>query len=278
VADEVLYEQRGAIALITMNRLDAANAQNKAMSYALDDAFKRFAADDDASVAILRAGGKHFSAGHDITGDRVDHNTHYPPVTMWWDHVGKEYAESTMAYEEEMYLGMARRWRELPKPTIAAVQGACIGGGLALAWACDLIIASDDAFFSDPVVVMGCPGIEFFCHPWVMGPRRAKEFLFTGERMPASRAYEVGMINRVVPRADLDSAAMELAERIAQRPRFGLAMTKKAVNVAEDEMGMRNGIEHAFALHQLTHAHNTNVCGYPVLVQSPEGMKEKAAN
>ena len=210
MTDLVLYEQRGPISLITMNRPEAANAQNKAITYALDDAFKRFAGDDDAHVAILRGAGKHFSAGHDISGDATL-QAHFPPVTLWWDHVGKEYAEYVMAYEEEAYLGMARRWRELPKPTIAAVHGACIGGALALAWACDLIVASEDAFFSDPVVTMGCPGIEFFCHPWVMGPRRAKEFLFTGERMTAQRAYEVGMINRIVPRDELEDAAMALA-------------------------------------------------------------------
>jgi enoyl-CoA hydratase len=277
VAEElVLFEQRGPVSLITMNRPEAANAQNKAITYAIDDAFKRFAANDDARVAVLRGAGKHFSAGHDISGDATLQD-HYPPVTLWWDHVGKEHAEYIMAYEEEAYLGMARRWREVPKPTIAAVHGACIGGALALAWACDLIVASDDAFFSDPVVTMGCPGIEFFCHPWVMGPRRAKEFLYTGERMTAQRAYEVGMINRVVPRDELEDAAIALAERIAERPRFGLAMTKKAVNVAEDEMGMREGIEHAFALHQLTHAHNTNVCGFPVLIQRPDEMKAKNA-
>ena len=276
MSDEVLYEERGAIALITMNRPDAANAQNKTLSYALDDAFKRFAMDDDMRVAILRGGGKHFSAGHDIAG-RGDFEDHFPPVTLWWDHVGKEHSESIMAYEEEVYLGLCRRWRELPKPTIAAVHGACIGGALALAWSCDLIVASEDAFFSDPVVTMGCPGIELFCHPWVMGPRRAKEFLFTGDRMPAQRAYEVGMINRVVARDDLETAAIELAEQIAQRPRFGLALTKKAVNQAEDEMGMREGIEHTFALHQLSHAHNTNVCGRPILVGSPDEMKARAS-
>ena len=103
----------------------------------------------------------------------------------------------------EVYLGMCRRWRELPKPTIAMVQGACIAGGLMLAWVCDLIVASDDAFFADPVVRMGIPGVEYFAHPWVLGPRFAKEMLFTGDRFSAQRAYELGMVSRVVPRRDL---------------------------------------------------------------------------
>jgi enoyl-CoA hydratase len=273
VADLVLYEQREAVALITLNRPEQSNAQDEVLTYDLDAAYARFAADDDAKVAIVRGAGKHFSAGHDTSGKGQFHTGHRP-VTMWFDHGDMEGAEGLMTMEEEIWLGMCRRWRELPKPTIAAVHGACIGGGLALAWACDLIIAADDAFFSDPVVTMGCPGIEFFCHPWVMGPRRAKEFLFTGERMSAQRAYEVGMVNRVVARDDLEGEAMALAERIAARPRFALALTKKAVNACEDEMGMRNGIETTFALHQLAHAHNVNVCGKAVLVFDTQKMKQ----
>ena len=268
----VLYELRGEVAVISLNRPDVANAQDKALTYALDDAFTAFAQDDIARVAILRGEGKHFSAGHDTSG-KGDFVTTFPKRSLWWDSANTEYAESLMAWEEEGWLGMCRRWRELPKPTIAAVHGACVGGALALAWSCDLILATESAFFSDPVVTMGCPGIEFFCHPWVLGPRRAKEFLFTGERMSSTRAYEIGMVNRVVPDGELMEAAEALARRIAERPRFGLALTKKAVNVAEDEMGMRNGIEHAFGLHQLSHAHNTNVCGSPVLVRDPKQMK-----
>lgn len=81
------------------------------------------------------------------------------------------------ARESEVYLGMCRRWRDLPKPTIAKVQGACIAGGLMLAWACDLIIAADNAFFRDPVVRMGIPGVEYFAHPWQMPARVAKEWV-----------------------------------------------------------------------------------------------------
>jgi enoyl-CoA hydratase len=275
MGNAVLYERRGDLAVITLNRPDAANAQDRAMTYDLDEAFFAFSQDDEARVAILRGAGKHFSAGHDLTGgnDPGDHR----PVTLWWDHSATEYGEAALAYEEEAYLGMCRRWRDLPKPTIAAVRGACIGGGLALAWSCDLIVASDDAYFADPVLSMGCPGIEFFCHPWVLGPRRAKEFLYTGQRLPAARAYEIGMVNAVVPGDQLEAATTELAERIAERPRFALALTKKAVNACEDEMGMRQGMETTFALHQLSHAHNTNISGYPVLVTDPQALKKASS-
>ena len=201
MAEVVLTQRCGAIARITMNRPEYGNAQNSAMTYALDDAFYAAAADDEVKVIILAGAGKHFSAGHDIGTPGRDIGQSFPRrAGLWWDHVGKDGAESRLAREEEVYLGMCRRWRELPKPVIAQVHGACIAGGLMLAWICDLIVASDDAFFADPVVRMGIPGVEYFAHPWVMGPRQAKEFLFLGERVDAARALQLGMINRVVPR------------------------------------------------------------------------------
>jgi enoyl-CoA hydratase len=145
------------------------------------------------------------------------------------------------------------------------VQGACIAGGLMLAWACDLIVAAENAVFSDPVVQWGVPGVEFFAHPWEMGPRQAKEFLFLGEKVSAARAYELGMVNRVTTRDELEPTTLDIAHRIAQRPRFGLALAKTAVNQAQEAMGHRTGIDQAFGLHQLSHAHNTVVCGNPML-------------
>src|SRR5699024_3624977 len=158
-----------------------------------------------------------------------------------------------------VYLGMCRRWREMPKPTIASVQGACVAGGLMLAWVCDMIVAAEDAFFADPVLRMGIPGVEYFAHPWVLGPRQAKEFLFTGRRMGAQRAHEIGMVNQVVPRAELDTATRELAGEVAAMPTSGLSLAKQAVNRAEDLMGMHSGMDSSFALHHLAHAHNAEV-------------------
>jgi enoyl-CoA hydratase len=175
------------------------------------------------------------------------------------DHTNKPAAEAGYTREHEVYLGMCRRWREIPKPMIAAVHGACIAGGLMLAWSCDFIVASDDAFFSDPVVRMGIPGVEYFAHPWVMNPRAAKEFLFTGDRFSATRARELGMVNHVVPRDELESSVTAIAGRIAAMPRFGLTLTKKAVNQAEDLQGMRAGMDSVFGLHHFAHAHNAEV-------------------
>ncbi|GEB55835.1 enoyl-CoA hydratase [Streptomyces gardneri] len=240
-----------------MDRPDYRNAQNSAMTYALDRAFYRAADDSEVKVVVLAGAGKHFSAGHDIgTPARDAHLPFERRAGLWWDHSDKEGAESRFARESEVYLGMCRRWRELPKPMVASVQGACVAGGLMLAWVCDLIVASEDAFFADPVVRMGIPGVEYFAHPWVMPPRIAKEFLYTGDRMSARRAYEVGMVNRVVPREELTDRTMELAGRIAEMPRMGLALTKRAVNQAEDLQGMHTGMDSVFGLHHLAHAHN----------------------
>ncbi|MFY1638067.1 enoyl-CoA hydratase [Solwaraspora sp. WMMB335] len=278
-ADVVRYATDGPVAVITMNRPRYANAQNSAMTYALDDAFYRAAADDDVAVVVLAGAGKHFSAGHDIGTPGRDIDRSFPRrAGLWWDHVGKPGAESRFARESEVYLGMCRRWRELPKPTIAMVHGACIAGGLMLAWSCDLIIAADDAQFADPVVRMGIPGVEYFAHPWVMGPRQAKEFLFLGERIDADRALTLGMVNRVVPRADLREHTMQVARRIATMPRLGLALTKKAVNQAEDLMGLRAGMDSVFGLHHVAHAHNAEVGEDPLAGHDARTMREDAAD
>jgi enoyl-CoA hydratase len=211
-------------------------------------------------VIVLAGNGKHFCGGHDIgTPGRDIHESFERKAVIWWDHVGKQGVDSRLARESEVYLGMCRRWREIPKPMIAMVHGACIAGGLMLAWSCDFIVASDDAFFADPVVRMGIPGVEYFAHPWVMNPRAAKEFLYTGGRFTAARAHALGMVNHVVPRADLERTVFEMAERIAEMPRFGLALTKKAINQAEDLMGMRAGMDSVFGLHHAAHSHNAEV-------------------
>jgi enoyl-CoA hydratase len=272
----VRYEVRGSTAIVTLNRPEYRNAQNGAMLYALDDAFYAAAGDDAVKVVVLAAAGTHFSAGHDLGTPARDHHLAYERRSgLWWSHVGREGAELRFAREQELYLGLCRRWRELPKPAIAAVQGACIAGGLMLAWCCDLIVASEDAFFADPVVKMGIPGVEYFAHPWVMGPRFAKEFLFLGERVGAKRAYELGMVNRVVPRDELGSCALDLAERIGQMPRLGLALAKKAVNQAEDLMGLQTGIDSVFGLHHLAHAHNVEVSGDSVNGLDAKSMREQ---
>ena len=260
-ADIVLYDVRDGIAWVTMNRPEYHNAQNGRMTYLLDGAFQRAVADDEVKVIVLAGEGKHFSAGHDIGTPGRDVHPSQDRVTMWYDHANKEGGEFLYVREAEAYLGMCRRWRDIPKPTIAAVQGACIAGGLMLAWVCDLIVATDDAYFSDPVVRMGIPGVEYFAHPYELNPRIAKEFLFTGNKMGAERAYQMGMVNQISTRESLTADVEALATKIAAMPRLGLALTKQAINNVEDLQGKRSAMEAAFAWHHFTHVHNDLTTG-----------------
>lgn len=272
---EVLYEVRDSVAWVTLHRPEYRNAQNIVMLMKLDDAYTQAVQDDAVKVIVLCGSGKHFSAGHDIgTPGRDIDKAFERRATTWYSHEDREGAEAMFVRESEAYLGLCKRWRNLPKPTIAMVHGACIAGALMLTWACDLIIASDDAFFADPVVRMGIPGVEFFMHPYVMSPRKAKEFLFLGDRIDAAEAHRIGMINRVVPRAELASAVADIAARIAEKPRFALALTKKAINFAEDRMGVNETMDHAFALHHLAHAHSAMTQSDHIGGQDARAMKK----
>jgi enoyl-CoA hydratase len=130
-----------------------------------------------------------------------------------------------------------------------------------LAWVCDLIVASDDAFFQDPVLQMGFPGLEYFAHTFELNTRIAKEFLFLGERMGAQRAYEMGMLNRVVPRDQLAGEVLRIAERIVQQPRLALQLAKQACNHMDTLAGKNAGIDAAFGYHHFAHAQNQLVKG-----------------
>lgn len=259
----VLYDAREGVAWITMNRPRYNNAQNSQMTYALDDAFRR-AVDDPAVKAIVLAGtGKHFSAGHDIGTPGRDVARSFERTHLVPDHVGRPGAEMLYTREQEVYLGMCRRWRDVTKPTIAMVQGACIAGGLMLAWVCDLIVASDDAFFQDPVSrLMGIPGVEYFAHAFELPPRVAKEFLLLGDRMPAQRAYDLGMVNLVVPRDELEQATAAMAAKLAAQPSLGMWLTKQAVNHVEDLRGKRTAMDAVFHMHHFAHAQNDLVTGH----------------
>lgn len=275
--DLVTIERRGNLAMITLERPGVHNAQNGALLYALEAVFYEFAQDDDLAVAVLQGRGPSFSAGHDI-GPGADRDVSFSRWSMWPDHVGKTRIEGRLARECELYLGLCRRWREIPKPTIAMVRGACVAGGLGLAWCCDLVVAAENAFFADPTVAMGVPGMEYFVHPWVMGPRQAKEFLFTGRRVSAPEALSLGMINHVFSPDDLERETIDLAVRISAMPRFGLSLAKMAVNRCEDAMGMTNGMDSVFGLHQLGHAHNDETTGSAVANQDPRSIKQVMAD
>ena len=252
---------------IVLNRPEMSNAQDKRLTYELNRAFDQAALDNDVKVIILAAEGAHFSSGHDLR-DSSD-ISEFETVGTWggFDLPG---AEGVMAGEEELYFGMCWRWRNLPKPTIAQVHGKTIAGGLMLIWVCDLIIASEDATFSDPVVAFAVNGVEYFAHPWELGVRKAKEILFTGETITAEEARQLGMVNRVVPRQDLEEYTLELAEKIAARPSMGLKLAKQSVNQAQDAQGFWTALQAAMSLQQLAHTNNLLLHG---AVGDPSGAE-----
>ena len=270
----VLYEVADHVEWIMMDRPGFNNAQNGQMTYALDDAFNRAVQDDDVRVIVLGGNGKHFSAGHDIGTPGRDVHKHFENRLMVPGHVNKPAAELLYTREQEQYLGMCRRWRDVSKPTVAMVQGACIAGGLMLAWVCDLIIASDDAFFQDPVNRMGIPGVEYFAHAFELPPRIAKEFLLLGERMSAERAQQFGMVNRIVPREQLRDEVAAVAAKLAAQPRLGNWLTKQAINHVEELRGKRSAMDAVFHMHHFAHAQNDLVQGNSI---AGLGAKEMAA-
>jgi enoyl-CoA hydratase len=180
-----------------------------------------------------------------------------------------------MSREEELYTGLSEKWRNLPKATIAAVQGKCVSGGLLLCWPCDLIVASDDAQFQEVTVAMGIAGVEWFAHPWEMHPRKAKEMLMTGAPIGAEDARAMGMVNKVVPRDQLEEATLELARTIAKQPSFAVKMAKMAVNAAQDASGRHAAMQVAFALHHAGHSHWMEVNGVPVYAEGIHSSVKK---
>lgn len=267
----VEYSVQDGIARIVLNRPQYRNAQNSEMTYQIERAMYLAGQDDDVRVIVLSGNGPSFSAGHDIASPGRDVNTYFPPIGTWPSHIGKPGAEGRLAREEEVYMEMCRRWRDLSKPTIAMVHGYCIGGGLMLAWVCDLIVASDDAQFCDPVVRFGVPGVEYFSHPWEFGVRKAKQFLFTGQFVTAEEAHRLGMVNDVYPKEDLEAKTLELAGKIAQMPPFAVQLAKKAVNESWDAMGYRIAMNTTFALHHVAHSHNAETTGDSMINYKSDG-------
>jgi enoyl-CoA hydratase len=258
----VQYDVSDSVATISLNRPEAANAQNAELLNQLDERWMAAAEDPAVKVIVLRGNGKHFSAGHDLKTGAGS--------------VAKITLGDLYQFESRHYVGYSLKWRNVPKPSIAAVQGVCIAGGLLLAWPCDLIIAADDAKFSDPVVAMGVAGVEYHGHTWEFGARLAKEVLFTGRPVTAEEALRVGMVNRIVPRAELDSATRELALEIAQKHPFALRMAKRAVNQTLDIQGFTAAVQAVFDIHQLGHGNALSETGWPVLV-GLDGMKGEVA-
>jgi enoyl-CoA hydratase len=228
----LLVEDLGPVRRLTMNRPKALNALSgeliDAMSQALDDA----AADDAVRVLILRGAGRAFCAGYDLTED-AEAGTK--------DSVGW-YTELQHSVDEMLKIF------DHPKQVIAQVHSFCLAGGCDLMMVCDLTVCSDDAKFGEPEIRFGS-GVVTMVMPWLVGVRKAKELLFTGEdRIDAREALRIGMVNRVVPAAELDDATLKLAEEIAKNDPFAVSMQKRAINAAWEGAGFREAIAANVAL------------------------------
>jgi enoyl-CoA hydratase len=233
----LIYDKLDRVGRITLNRPRYRNAQSTVLLKELDRAFDEAVADDDVKVIILAGAGDHFSAGHDLgTPDEKENpNSYFNTKGIKKRHIGSW----------ELFLDNTLRWRDLPKPTIAQVQGYCIFGGYMFASAMDLIVAADDAMFLPSLT-------QYFSAPWDVGVRKAKEILFQSRFVDAQEALRTGLANMVVPRAGLEKETLALAERIAETDAFTLRLLKFAINNAHDEMGFRTAVRNAHSHHFLT--------------------------
>jgi enoyl-CoA hydratase len=219
----LLVEDIGPVRRLTMNRPDALNALNGELLEAMSDAVRAAGHDDSVSVVIVRGAGRAFCAGYDLNEDAEggEHDARY--------------------WHEELALSTDRMLEltDCPKPTIAQVHSYCLAGGTDLMLACDLAVVAEDAKFGYVDIRFGSGVVSMFL-PWIVGVRRAKELLFTGEdRVSAQEALRIGMVNRVVPSDELTDATLALANEIAKNEPFVVQTTKRAVNRAWDVAGFR---------------------------------------
>jgi len=264
----------GAIVRITLNRPEARNAQNRGMLVELGEAFEEAEADDRVRVVILAGAGPLFTAGHDL-GSRADVAERAPGPNQhptYSSHgATRQGAERRMLQEWNFYFQNTLRWRNLRKITIAQVQGTVYAAGLMLMWCCDLIVAAEDAEFADVVGTrLGMCGIEYFAHPWEFGPRKTKELMLTGDSIGAEEAHRLGMVSKIFASRDLAEQTLAFARRIAATPTMTALLIKESVNQTVDNMGFYNSLQACFTIHQLNHAHWSEVRGDGVGRARPE--------
>src|SRR5947209_5358954 len=256
----VTYERldAGRVVRILLNRPETRNAQSRGLLVELDHAFLEAEADDDVRVVILGGEGLMFSSGHDLGSKQS--------VAELWganrhpsrDINGgrREGAEERMLQEWHYFFNNTLRWRNLRKITIAQVHGDVYAAGLMLMWACDLIVGSEEVRFADVVGTrLGMCGVEYFAHPWEIGPRKTKELMLTGDSLSVDEAHALGMVSTVFPLAELGDRTLEFARRIASLPTMTALLIKESVNQTVDNMGFYNALNACFTLHELNHAH-----------------------
>jgi len=260
----------GRIVRILLNRPEARNAQNRGMLVDLHDAFMAAEADDQVRVVILGGEGLMFTSGHDL-GSKVSVEEYTPGPnqhpTRSINGGTREGSEGLMLQEWHYFFQNTLRWRNLRKITIAQVHGDVYAAGLMLAWACDLIVGSEEVRFADVVGTrLGMCGVEYFGHPWEFGPRKAKELLLTGDSIDIHEAHRLGMVSKVFKLDELSERTLDFARRIAQLPTMTALLIKESVNQTVDNQGFYNSLQACFTMHELNHSHWAWVRddGYPI--------------
>lgn len=235
----IQYRVADQIAHVLLDRPRYRNALSRQLLEELDLAFEDATNDTAVRVIVLSANGDHFSAGHDLGTEDEKADLEQRPMA---DGLRGRYKRS-----QDLYLDFTLRWRDLPKPTIAVVQGYCIFGGWMIASAMDLVFAANDAMF------LGT-NFQYFSIPWDIHPRKAKEILFESRFIDGTEACDLGLVNRVYTRDVLLEEAVAYAKRVASNDTFQLRMIKQAVNLAQDSQGFRTHISAAHNLHMLSSA------------------------
>ena len=230
----ILYAVEDQIARITLNRPEARNAQSTELLHELDHAILRAGDDPAARVIVLSGAGDHFSAGHDLGTQQEMAWREAHPVAPGM----RGFHDRTW----RLYVDMHLRWRNVPKPMLAAVQGYCIFGGWMVASTADVVFAADDAMFLGSL-------FQYFSIPWDLHPRRATEILFQGRFVDAAQARELGLVNRVLPRAGLMDAVTAYAQDVAQNDPQQMRLVKQAVNQVQDAQGFTAGIQNSHAMY-----------------------------
>ena len=226
--DVALYGVDGDVAVISLNRPEKRNALNVALKEKLIELFKRAEDDDNVAVVVLRGNGKSFCAGADISPN--------PTKNKYKGDALKTHAHHAKTLKFHM-----TPW-ELKKPVIASIQGHAMGAGCEFAMMCDISIAADTAILGEPEIRFASIGSAVIM-PWVIGHKRARQLLYLGDTISAERAEQIGMINLVVPEADLEAETMKFAHRLALVGRETLAAVKTAVNVGIEAQGFQEGMK-----------------------------------
>ncbi len=229
-SDLVRYQTDGKVGIITVNRPEKLNAISPALMHAWWDRFREADRDPAVSVVVLRSEGRSFCVGFDISGA--------PPADGH-----RAYGDDALSKHAMLAEGldfMLTPWY-MAKPVIASVQGHAVGGGCEIAMFCDITIAADDAVFGEPEIRFSDPGPGLVM-PWIIGYKRARELAYFGDLIDAEAALRMGMVNRVVPTAELREATLAYARRMALIAPEALAAAKLGINRGADAAGFRSAM------------------------------------